>query len=269
MKQLRQSAPRDVGVGVGVGAFSGLMGVGGGIILIPYLTGVRKMAQKNAGATSLVLVFMSGIAGALTYAAKGQVAWLPGLFIVIGGLIGAWVGAIVVQRLKNATLQLAFGVLLVLMAIRLLFFPHPQPLENVSELPPLTLTAVAVYFAAGLAMGVLSALFGIGGGVILVPILVVGFGYAQQFANGTSLAVMVPVALLGAIRLTKPGLTDWRAGTLLGAGAILGAFIGASIATYVQGEWLRIGFAFILLFLGVRTLYIGVRSRRSARAKQP
>ena len=260
---MKPTVPRDLGVGVGVGAFSGLMGVGGGIILIPYLTGVRKYAQKNASATSLVLVFMSGIAGAITYALKGQVAWVPAIFIVIGGLIGAWIGAIFVQRLKNSTLQLAFGVLILVMAIRLVFYSNPSPMESVSDMDAITAAAIAVYFVAGLAMGVLSALFGIGGGVILVPILVAVFGYGQQFANGTSLAVMIPIALLGAIRLTKPGLTDWRTGFILGCGAIVGAIIGASIATFVHGEWLRIAFALVLLFLGVRTLRIGFRNRKS------
>lgn len=259
---LSRTLSRDIGVGAGVGAFSGLLGVGGGVVLIPYLTGIRRLAQKNASATSLVLVFMSGLSGAITYALHGQVAWFPALFIVIGGLVGAWIGANVMQRLRNASLQIAFGLLLVIMAVRLLLAVNPDAMTSSADLPAMTMLAVIVYIATGLVMGVLSALFGIGGGIILLPVLVSVFAFSQQFANGTSLAVMVPVALLGAVRLTGPGLTDWRMGLPLGIGAIAGAILGALIATMLQGDVIRICFAILLVFVGLSTIRRGWQSRR-------
>lgn len=259
---LSRALSRDIGVGAGVGVFSGLLGVGGGIVLIPYLTGIRRLAQKNASATSLVLVFMSGLSGSVTYALHGQVAWFPAIFIVVGGLVGAWFGASVMQRLQNASLQMAFGLLLVAMSVRLLLTVNPEAMTTSAELPAMTMLGVAVYLVAGLLMGLLSALFGIGGGIVLVPVLVSVFAFSQQLANGTSLAVMVPVALLGAVRLTGPGLTDWRLGLPLGFGAIAGAVLGAWIATMLQGDVLRIGFAILLVLVGLRTVHAGWQSRR-------
>ena len=249
---MKSNTPRDVGVGVGVGAFSGLMGVGGGIILMPYLLMVRKIPQKTASATSLVLVAMGAFTGSITYALEGHVAWIPAVFIVIGGLAGAWLGTHLVQKMRDHRIQLAFGVLLVLVAIRMFFSVGSGGADDVYQLQALSVLGVVVYVISGLAMGVLSALFGIGGGIIMVPILSVGFGYGQQLANGTSLAVMLPIALLGAIRLTKPGYTDWPVGLRLGIGAAVGAIVGAAIAVNVNGDVLRFAWAVLLLVLGVR-----------------
>jgi len=254
---LRSPKVRDPLIGVGVGAFSGLMGVGGGIILMPYLLLVRKIPQKVASATSLVLVGMGAATGAVTYALDGHVAWIPGLCILIGGLIGAWLGAHLVQRLHDHRLQVAFGVLMVLVSIRMFIPIGGGVIAENSDLPTITALTAVIYAICGIAMGMISALFGIGGGVIMVPILVLGFGYGQQLANGTSLTVMFPIAMLGAIRLTKPGLTNWPVGLRLGVGAAIGAIGGAAFALAVPSELLRFAWAILLFILGVRMIRHG------------
>lgn len=251
---------RDLGVGVGVGAFSGAFGVGGGILLVPYLAIRRGVPQKIAQATSLVLVSMAAAAGAATYALRGSVEWLPAAFVLAGGLAGAVVGAALVQRIHDRRLRALFGVILILAAVRLLW---PTGAPSTSDVPTLTVTGALLYLAAGLGMGVLSALFGIGGGILLVPILVAGFGYGQQLASGTSLVVMAPIALVGAIRLTRPGLTRWGEGARFGAGAIVGAVIGAVAALAVSGRVLTIAFAALLVVVGITMIRSGIRGEPS------
>lgn len=251
---------RDLIIGVGVGVFSGALGVGGGILLVPYLVVVLAMAQKRAQATSLVMVAMAAAAGAVTYALAESVAWLPAVFIIVGGLLGSLLGSYLVQRTADHRLQIAFGVLLVIVAIRLLF-PTPTDVATSAELPELTPALGAAYIVIGIAMGALSALFGIGGGILLIPVLVTGFGFGQQFAAGTSLAVMVPIALLGALRLTKPGLTDWPLGIRFGLGSILGAVTGAALALAIPGDALRWVFAIVMLVVAVRMVRIGLTTR--------
>jgi uncharacterized membrane protein YfcA len=251
---------RDLIIGVGVGVFSGALGVGGGILLVPYLVLVVATAQKRAQATSLVMVAMAAAAGAVTYAFAESVAWLPAVFLVVGGLLGSLLGSYLVQRTADHRLQIAFGVLLVIVAIRLLF-PTATEVASSAELPALTPALAAAYIVIGVAMGALSALFGIGGGILLIPVLVTGFGFGQQFAAGTSLAVMVPIALLGALRLTKPGLTDWPLGIRFGLGSILGAVAGAAVALAVPGDALRWVFAIVMLVVAVRMVRIGLTTR--------
>ena len=257
----RTRTAADLGIGTGVGVFSGAFGVGGGILLVPFLVLVRHVPQKQAQATSLVLVAMAAAAGAVRYAVNGDVAWLPGLVILVGGLAGAWLGAHLVQRSPSAVLQVAFGVLLMIAGVRLLW-PSPDAVEGMAELPALSPALAAGYLAAGLGMGLLSALFGIGGGILLIPILVAFFGYGQHLAAGTSLAVMVPIALLGAIRLTRPGFTQWDEGARLGIGAMVGALLGASVALAISGSVLQIAFGVLMLAVALQMALRGWRSRR-------
>jgi uncharacterized membrane protein YfcA len=255
----RLSLGRDLAVGAGVGAFSGAFGVGGGIQLVPYLVLVRKMAQKNAQATALITVAMGAAAGGITYGLADSVAWLPASIILIGGLLGSLIGSHVVQRISDKRLQIVFGFLLVIVALRLLL-SNPATTTSPQELPTITPLIVVAYLASGLAMGTLSALFGIGGGILIIPILVTGFGFEQQLAAGTSLAVMMPIALLGAIRLTKPGLTNWRSGSLFGIASVPGAALGSFIALSLPGEILRSAFALVLVVIAITLVRKGLRA---------
>lgn len=252
----------DVAVGGGVGVFSGAFGVGGGLMLVPFLVLARKVPQKVAQATSLVMVAMAAAAGALRYSLEQSVAWVPALVVVVGGLVGAWLGAHIVQRSRNATLQSLFGILVVVAGVRMLW-PHGEVAASATQLPALSPSVVAGYAAAGLGMGLLSALFGIGGGILLVPVLVAVFGFSQQLAAGTSLAVMVPISLVGAFRLSRAGLTNWSQGARFGLGAIVGAVVGASIALAISGSALRIGFAILMLIVGGRMSWGALRSARA------
>lgn len=254
---------RDTGLGVGVGAFSGAFGVGGGLLLVPFLVLVRGVPQKQAQATSLVMVAMAAAAGAVRYAVDGSVAWEPAAFIVIGGLFGAWLGVHLMQRSPAALLQSLFGLAVVIAGVRMLW--PSDALEDAQALPTLTPTLAVAYVTAGLGMGLLSALFGIGGGILLVPILATLFGFPQPLAAGTSLAVMVPISLVGALRLTRPGLTQWAEGARYGIGAIIGALIGASLALALGGPIMRAAFGVLMLVIGGRMSWLAWRERANAR----
>ena len=249
---------RDLLIGFGVGAFSGAFGVGGGIILVPVLVLLFHMQQKNAQATSLVMVVFAAIAGFATYAVADFVAWIPAAFILMGGLAGSLLGSSVVKRTSNYRLQLGFGLLLIAVAVRLLW---PTGSMEATDLPTIAPLTALAYVASGLAMGVLSSLFGIGGGIILIPIVVTFFGFSQQLAAGTSLAVMAPIALLGAWRQSRTGATDWSTGLRFGLSSIPGAVLGAAVAVAVSGALVKAVFALVLVVVGVQMLRQGWRGR--------
>ena len=96
-------------------------------------------------------------------------------------------------------------------------------------------------------MGFLSALLGVGGGIIVIPLLVGLFGFPQQLAAGTSLVAMVPLALFGALRLSRSGFTQWFQGLRLGLASIPGAVGGALLALSVEATVLQVAFAIVLL----------------------
>lgn len=254
---------RDVGAGAGAGVVSGLFGVGGGIVLVPYLVLVRGWEQKRAQATSLVMVAMAATAGLVSYARVGSVAWAPAAAVLVGGLAGAVIGSALVARLRSWVLQIAFACLLFIAALRLVTAPVSPAGAADTELSP---GLAVAYVASGLAMGILSALFGIGGGILLVPLLVAGFGYDQRLAAGTSLAVMGLIALAGAIRQGRRGMTDWRAGVFLGAGGAVGALVGAAVAQVLPLAILTWLFAALIVLVSVRLAVTGWRGRLPAEA---
>ena len=255
---MQATGARDVGVGAGAGVVSGLFGVGGGIVLVPYLVLVRGWEQKRAQATALVMVAMAATAGLIPYARSGLVVWGAAAAILIGGLIGAVVGSAIVARVRSWVLQIAFAVLLVAAALRLVTAPVPEGAGEPTGMSP---GLAAAYLASGIAMGILSALFGIGGGILLVPLLVAVFGYDQRVAAGTSLAVMGLIALMGAVRQGRRGQTDWRAGALLGVGGAVGGVLGAFLAQVLPLTVLTWLFALLLVITAVRLARSGWKAR--------
>lgn len=242
------SLVRDVLVGLLVGLFSGLLGVGGGIILVPLLVLLMHKGQKEAQATSLVVVALGATSGALTYGFSGFVHWESLLFLIPGGLVGTWLGTFLVKRVESRWLQLLFSVLLVATAFRIGLDSWTSPTNFVEGL---TMASAIGFAASGLAMGFLSALLGVGGGIIVIPLLVALFGFPQQLAAGTSLVAMVPLALFGALRLSRSGFTQWFQGLRLGLASIPGAVGGALLALSAEAIVIQVAFAILLLVAAV------------------
>lgn len=239
-------------MGLIVGLFSGLFGVGGGILLIPVLVLIFHVAQKSAQATSLVVVAIAATAGAATYTLGQSVAWGSVGFLLLGGLVGTWVGSAVVIKISTRWLQVLFAVLLIIVALRLIFSPEDTALVDPPDLDSLV---VAGYVGAGFVMGVLSSLLGIGGGIIVIPLLVTFFGFTQQLAAGTSLVVMVPIALFGALRLTRSGYTQWAQGSRIGLAAACGAVGGANLALVTDPLALQIAFGVVVVLAAGQMLW--------------
>ena len=108
--------------------------------------------------------------------------------------------------------------------------------------------------AFGVLVGGLSALFGIGGGVVMVPFIVLLLGGDQHVAEGTSLLVIVPTAIAGVIAHARRGFVDFRSAAWLAVGGVVGAFVGARVALASSNETLEAVFAGFLVLMGARLL---------------
>ena len=114
--------------------------------------------------------------------------------------------------------------------------------------------------ATGLAGGIASGLFGIGGGTIMVPILGLLLGFSQHRAQGTSLVALIPpTGLLAVLAYGRAGFLDWRTGLLLIPGVFLGGIAGARIARSIPSVSMRKTFAVLMFLLGVYQVYSSVR----------
>ena len=110
----------------------------------------------------------------------------------------------------------------------------------------------ALAVLSGLLIGALSGLIGIGGGVLLVPLLVIGFGFSQHVAQGTSLAALIPTSIVGAVTHLRQGSLDMRAGVAMGLAGMVGAAGAAVVAQHVHGKVLERLFGLLLLFAAYR-----------------
>lgn len=243
---------KDIAIGAVTGLTSGLFGVGGGIILVPILVILFKVNQHKAQATSLVVVALAAVTGAVTYSLADSVSWIAVPFLIAGGLLGTLLGTIAVKKVKDRILKLVFGVFLVFVAIRIM----------VQSFDPAALTSQSaglefgpIYLLVGLAMGLLSSFLGVGGGIIVIPILITVFGFTPQLAAGTSLVVMIPIVLLGALRLTKGGFTNWGQGVRIGIPAAVSAIGGAALALATQPAIVQIAFAILLVLAGAQMIW--------------
>ncbi len=114
---------------------------------------------------------------------------------------------------------------------------------------------IGLYALIGLVVGLMSALLGIGGGVLMVPVLHLAFGKDMQTAVGTSLAAMVLGSLAGAARHAGFANIDWTLAAGLGAGAVVGAYaVGAPLAEALPSDVLRKAFGILMLVFGLRMI---------------
>jgi len=239
-------------VGAAAGLLSGLFGIGGGIVIVPALLTLLHMDRRLAHGTSLAATVPVAAASLATYAAGDHVDWTVALMLAIGAIGGAVVGTHLLQIIPKRPLTIIFIVVIMLTAVRLLI-----PTDAVGR-DPLTLATSALLIAIGFVTGTLAGLLGIGGGVILVPAMVVLFSMPPVLAKGTSVAVILPSSIVGTLRNRSNRNVDMRVGIAVGASGVLFAVIGGLIARSLSDTFSNAMFAILLVIVALlqaRTLW--------------
>lgn len=254
---------RVVAVGVVAGLTSGLFGVGGGVVMVPALMAVAAFDPKLATGTSLTAIVPISIAGAIGYATAGEVDWGAASALAFGALGGAIVGTRLLRRIDPGTLQLLFALALLATAARMVVETGASEHDGVA----LDVAAVVALAAVGLGSGVLAGLLGVGGGILIVPALTLGFGLPLPLAKGTSLAVIIPTAILGTVRNRTAGLTALAPATAVGLAGVASAFLASQISVGLDGRVSSVLFALLLAAVAVRLVRVarreaGASSRR-------
>ena len=240
------------------GLLSGVFGVGGGIVMVPLLISLARMDQRRAATTSLAAIVPTSIVGSLTYLANGHIDLVAGAIIAAGAVVGSVIGTNLLRRIPLFWLRWLFIALLILVAVRMVLV---EP-ERGSALE-LNWIVVLGYLALGLAMGIASGLFGIGGGVIAVPALVAVFGVSDLIAKGTSLLVLVPTSIVGTVANARAQLVDLPAGFVVGVAATIAAVPGVALALLIPPRLSSILFAVLLLLAAAQLTVKAVRTKRS------
>ncbi|MCL2471046.1 MAG: sulfite exporter TauE/SafE family protein [Propionibacteriaceae bacterium] len=249
-------------LGLVAGALSGMFGVGGGIIIVPLLVMLAHFAQRRAQATSLSAIVIIACAGAIPYVARTGMNWPVVAIIAAGGITGSFIGSSLVQRIHEGILKVIFALVALTAAIQLIL---PRMSGTSDHFGALTLLSVGEYVLAGLAMGLLSPLVGVGGGVVLVPLLIFLVGLQQHVAQGISLVVLVPVSLMGSVRGARVGNVDWLAAACLGVGGVVASPLAAQLALGIPSPVLSALFAILLLVSAIQIGVAGITALRKRR----
>jgi len=238
------------------------MGVGGGIVLVPALIYLLNMDQHVAQGTSLLLQLPPiGIGGLYFYWKQRHVDLRAGFVCALGFLCGGYFGSNLALSIPSRDLHALFGIFLMFAATML--WRQTRTLKPAPADPPASsalatdaakkknhLRLLYIFFVA-CAVGVMGGMFGVGGGVMLVPLLVLLFHFDQHTAQGTSLVALVPpTGLLAFLNYWHAGDVRFQVGFLLMPGVFLGALAGSKFALLLSPRRMRRVFAVFLFLLG-------------------
>ena len=250
-------------VGVAAGLLSGLLGIGGGIIIVPGLIWAAGLDRHTASGTSLVAILPIAAVAAVTYAVAPGGAFDPeaSAIFVAGSVTGAVLGARVNARVSERALRLAMAVISLVFGLRLVI---PLGFGAGKEQLPLDAVTVALLLFLGLQGGFLSGLLGVGGGAIAIAVLAVT-GTSQVLAQGIALVATLPTVVVGALTHRSQGTVALRPGLTLGLIGMTLAIPGALVAFAVPVSVLRTVFGVFLLFGSFRMF----RALRRTPAPEP
>lgn len=246
-----------IAIGLTAGILSGLFGVGGGTVIVPLLVLLLHFNQRLAAGTSLAAIVPTAAVGVVSYALNDSVAWIPALILAVGAVIGAQIGTRLLPRVSQTALRWGFVAFLVVVIV-MLFVVIPSR-DAVFELGWINGAALVL---VGVCTGILAGLIGVGGGVIVVPVLMVAFGTSDLVAKGTSLLMMIPTALSGTIGNLRNRNVDLLAAALVGVSACTTTAVGAWLATLIDPAVANLLFAAYLVVIAVQMAIKAIKGRK-------
>ena len=263
-------------VGLAIGVTLGAIGGGGSILTVPALVYLLGQDAHEATAASLVIVGATALAGTVAHHRAGRVRPREGIVFGVLGVAGSVVGSKLSSSVSSAVLLVAFSLLMLVAAAAMAHRArHPvtstprrarhQPPALVAagtalgSASPIGATAqrqsAPVVFAAASAVGLLTGFFGVGGGFVVVPALVLVLGFEMPVAVGTSLLVIaINSAAALVTRLGTPAHLDWGLIGTVSAAAIAGSVVGARLATAFRPQRLMGAFTALLVVPALYTL---------------
>lgn len=246
--------PLALAAGAAIGLILGLIGAGGSIVAVPLLVYVVGVADVHAAiGTAAVAVSLSALMGLAGHARAGTVKWNCALVFAAAGSLGAWIGA----RLGKATdpdlLLALFGLVMVAVGLSMLRPRRSAPNPDVRLTRASATSLLPRLLPLGFLVGLFAGFFGIGGGFLIVPALMLATAMPIGFAVGTSLVAVFALGATTALSYALAGHVDWALTALLVAGGGAGAFLGARLGRHLAGAKNRLSriFAFAVIATGL------------------
>jgi hypothetical protein len=266
-----------VALGLLIGCFGALVGVGGGIFLVPYFVQLLGWKHPLAVGTSLSIIFVNAVSGSIAYARQKRVDFALGALLAMGTVPGTFVGHRLGQGIGGPAFKLAFATVVTVAAVYLAAQPDRVPgglgwfrrgwrrtivdatgIEHRYE--------VNAWFGAlaSVGVGVVATLFGVGGGFIHVPVLILLYAVPPHVSVATSTFALSITAGVGALQSVVPWWSptpqvDVVAMLYAGVGAVAGSQVGTRLAARMPGAALRVVLAAVMLAVAASMAWSGLR----------
>lgn len=264
-----------------IGIFSGivgaLVGLGGGVILIPStlfiglkLDMIPALTPQSVVGLSVIMMIFVGLSSTISYLKSKTVDYRSGFIFFIGSIPGTMVGAWINKGVNLPSFNLYFGILLIVLSIILLVRDKLKPVQwFVNRGTKFKFTdsqgkqyvyGYPIWFALLLTfiVGIISGLFGIGGGALLVPAMLLLFQFPPHVAVGTSMFLVFLSSLVNSASHIYLGNVPWIYTIPVVPGAYIGAKIGAAINKRMKSETVVLALRILLLLLGIRSVLAGL-----------
>ena len=253
--------------GVLIGVVGTLIGAGGGFIHVPVLMIFYGFSPQHAIGTSMAVVMLNAISGTFAYIAQKRIDYEIGIKYAVAASPGVLVGALLSQFFTVGSFSVIFSLLLMILSYYLFsgkeFYvvrtkvaqaPNTRYLKDATGEEFSYAPDMSVGFSASILIGVFSGLFGIGGGIIHVPLMYSVLGIPVHIATATSHFILAITSFLGSIVFVGLGYVDLDYAVLLGIGTIIGASFGAWLSLKTHPDIIKKVIALCLFLLALRLL---------------
>lgn len=249
-------------LGVGVGAFGTLVGIGGGLILIPlfliFMTPSTFLTAQQAIGTSLFVVFLNALSGTVAYIRQQKVFYDAAVRFALATIPGAFFGSYLADYFTGEGFSMTFGLFLILMS-GIMYWKSSAKKALSEEFDKETFVypkTLGVIISA--IVGFLSSILGIGGGVIHVPLMIYALGFPTHIATATSHCVLAVSSLVGVISHYLLDHIIWLPALSIGIGAMVGAQLGAKLSKNTKPKIIVILLSAAVFALGLRLVLLSL-----------
>ncbi|MGI0004049.1 MAG: sulfite exporter TauE/SafE family protein [Candidatus Nitrosotenuis sp.] len=240
-----------ISLGFIAGIVGSIVGLGGGIIIVPVLT-FLGVAPTVASSSSLFAAFSNSIASTTSYAKQKRIDYKIGLRLGLMSIPGTVLGAFVSADVTPALFKILFGMVLIGACFYLFIKRNVEHKQNGISRQIMAASAALSFFA-----GILSSFFGIGGGIIFVPLMIVGLGLLVKNATATSQLILLFSSASGMITHSVLGHSDFGYALLLSVGAFGGGLVGARLSLDLKENSIRILISVIIVATAIKLFLDG------------
>lgn len=233
-------------LGFAAGVLGSMIGLGGGIVVVPVLT-FFGFSPALAASNSLFAAFSNAVASSVSYAKQNRIEYSIGLKFGLLAIPGTILGAFISHDITSSLFKILFGIVLIVSSVYIFSRRKIEPKERNLSKQIMILATGASFFA-----GIISSLFGIGGGIVFVPLMVIVVGLSMKIAAPTSQFILLFVSASGMAVHALLGHPDFYQALLLAIGAFGGGLVGSRVSLAMEEKKLRILVTIVMVAAAIK-----------------